>query len=71
MTEQTQKNNQGVLFKNRNKKEDKPPAYKGTITIDGKQKTLAAWVREAKDGSRFLSLVAGEVEKDELLDDAA
>lgn len=66
-----QKDNQGVLFKNRNKKESKHPDYKGTITIDGKRLSIAAWVREAKGGAKYLSLVVGEIEKDGFLDDAA
>jgi hypothetical protein len=53
--------NSGVLFKNESENE-KAPAYKGKINVDGKDYELAAWVREGKSG-KFLSLKVQEPRK--------
>jgi len=50
--------NSGVLFKNESENE-KAPAYKGKINIDGKDYELAAWIREGKKG-KFMSLKVQE-----------
>lgn len=50
--------NSGVLFKNESPNE-KAPAYKGKINVDGKEYELAAWVKEGKSG-KFLSLKVQE-----------
>jgi hypothetical protein len=50
--------NSGVLFKNQSENE-KAPAYKGKINVDGKDYELAAWIREGKSG-KFLSLKVQE-----------
>ena len=55
--------NSGVLFKNESENE-KAPAYKGKINVDGKDYELAAWVREGKSG-KFLSLKVQEPRKKE------
>ena len=47
--------NTGVLFKNETDNE-KAPAYKGKINIEGKEFELAAWVKTGKSGQKFLSL---------------
>ena len=55
--------NSGVLFKNESPN-DKAPAYKGTINVDGKEYELAAWIREAKSGKgKFMSLKIQEPRK--------
>jgi hypothetical protein len=52
----------GILFKNRDKKETKLPDYKGDLTVQcehcGRQskRDLAAWIREARNGTKFLTL---------------
>ena len=51
--------NSGVLFKNESENE-KAPAYKGKINVDGKEYELAAWIREAKSGQKFMSLKVQE-----------
>ena len=52
--------NTGVLFKNETDNE-KAPAYKGKININGKDYELAAWIREAKSGKgKFMSLKVQE-----------
>ena len=50
--------NSGVLFKNESENE-KAPAYKGKINVDGKEYELAAWIREGKKG-KFMSLKVQE-----------
>ena len=52
--------NSGVLFKNESDNE-KAPAYKGKINVDGKEYELAAWIRESKSGNgKFMSLKVQE-----------
>ena len=53
-----QYDNSGVLFKNESENE-KAPAYKGKINVDGKEYELAAWIREGKKG-KFMSLKVQE-----------
>ena len=55
--------NTGVLFKNESPN-DKAPAYRGKINVDGKEYELAAWIREAKSGKgKFMSLKIQEPRK--------
>lgn len=55
--------NSGVLFKNESDNE-KAPAYKGKINVDGKEYELAAWIRESKSGNgKFMSLKVQEPRK--------
>ena len=54
-----QYDNSGVLFKNESENE-KAPAYKGKINVDGKEYELAAWIREGKSGQKFMSLKVQE-----------
>ena len=56
--------NSGVLFKNESQNE-KAPNYKGKINVDGKEYELAAWIRESKTGSKFMSLKVQEPFKKE------
>lgn len=48
----------GVMFKNKDKNEDHPnwPNYNGSCEIEGKEYWLAAWVKTAKSGKKFLSI---------------
>jgi len=50
--------NTGVLFKNESDNE-KAPAYKGKINVNGKEYELAAWIKEGKTG-KFMSLKVQE-----------
>lgn len=52
--------NKGVLFKNKKKETDKHPDYNGSINIDGTDYWLSAWINEAQDGSKYMSLSKGE-----------
>lgn len=56
MSNYEQKEGQGSLFKNDKKTNDKQPDYSGSIMVDGKAHKLAGWVRESKNGLKFLSL---------------
>ena len=48
--------NRGALFKNERRKTDKHPDYTGEIDVQGVAYRLAGWVRESKQGKKFLSL---------------
>lgn len=54
MAEQYDNNNRFVLFKN-NKTKETQPDYTGTITIDGIEKKLSAWIRTSDKVGSFLS----------------
>lgn len=56
MSNYEQKEGQGSLFKNDKKTNEKQPDYSGSIMVDGKAHKLAGWVRESKNGKKFLSL---------------
>jgi uncharacterized protein (DUF736 family) len=47
--------NSGVLFKNESDNE-KAPAYKGKLNVDGTEYNLAAWIKTGKSGQKFMSL---------------
>lgn len=46
----------GVLSKNTRKESEKQPDYRGTATVKGVAYRLSAWIKQADDGSKFLSL---------------
>ena len=48
--------NTGVLFKNDQANNDKRPAYKGKINVDGREYEIAGWKKVGKSGVAFLSL---------------
>jgi hypothetical protein len=55
-------NDSGLLFKNLDKKSDKHPDYRGELDFTCEHcgahshRTLGAWLRVARNGSKFLSL---------------
>ncbi len=55
----THKEGFGSLFKNDKKTEDKHPAYKGELMVNGQLMDLGAWVKEGKKG-KFFSLKLSE-----------
>jgi hypothetical protein len=48
--------NSGVLFKEADKKTPTHPDYKGNILVDGKDYWLSAWIKEGKNGVKFMGL---------------
>jgi len=47
------KDNQGSIFKNDKKGNDKAPDYKGTINVAGKDFSISLWVKESAKGKFF------------------
>lgn len=48
---------QGSLFKNDHKTSDRHPDYKGSVKChDGVEYDLAAWIKEKRDGGKFMSV---------------
>jgi len=54
--------NSGILFKNDRKEKDTHPDYNGSITINGTEHWLSAWIKKGEKGS-FMSLSIGDVKK--------
>jgi len=52
--------NRGVLFKNTRKEKETHSDYNGTININGKEHYLNAWMKESKNGNKFMSLSIGK-----------
>lgn len=48
------KENNLIIFRNE-KKEGKQPDYSGEVNISGEIKSIALWVKEAKNGKKFFS----------------
>jgi hypothetical protein len=57
MTYET-KDGQGALFKNDRKEKPAHPDYRGDLKVEGISFTLAGWVKETRDGRKYLSLSA-------------
>ncbi|MDH3376194.1 MAG: hypothetical protein OEQ39_04400 [Gammaproteobacteria bacterium] len=57
----TPKPGNGSLFKNKFKKQDNHPDYTGNCTLlDGRPADLAAWIKEDKNGNKFMSIKISE-----------
>jgi hypothetical protein len=46
----------GVLFKNESKTNEKHADYNGSITVNGEEFWLNAWLQTSKKGTRYMSL---------------
>ena len=51
-----QKDLTGSLFKNTDKKSDNHPDYNGSILVGGQPYWLNAWLKTAKNGTKYMSL---------------
>lgn len=58
MSNYEQKDGTGSLFSNDQKETDRHPDFNGTITINGQQFYLSAWVKQKSGRSDWLSLSA-------------
>ena len=54
--------NKGVLFKNDRKEKENQPDYTGKITRGGKEKRLAAWLKDGQRG-KFMSLQVSDFQE--------
>ena len=57
-----QKDNSGILFRNRKKESDKQPDARGSATIDGKEYWLSGWTKQGDKG-KFVSLAFSPKDK--------
>lgn len=53
-----QKDGSGSLFKNDERETEQHPLYKGSMTVGGVQYWLSAWLKESKNGKKYMSLSA-------------
>lgn len=51
-----QKDNSDALFKNAKKETEKHPDYRGKCFIGGAKYYIASWIRESKNGNKYMSL---------------
>lgn len=58
------KENQGVIFRNTNKQNDKSPDYTGSLNIGGKEVKLACWLATSKLGTKYFQVkVSNSIKK--------
>jgi uncharacterized protein (DUF736 family) len=50
------KEGSGALFKNGKKEKDSHPDYRGDAMVNGTLMEIAAWIKEGKNGGKFMSL---------------
>lgn len=55
--------NTGTIFKNKYKKDEKHPDYKGMIKLDGEDKGIALWLRQSKNGTNYMFAKVSELQK--------
>ena len=65
MSNYEQKDNDFILSPNKYKKEDKHPAYIGTITLDGVKYRLAAWIKKGSEGISFFTGKKSEIKAEQ------
>ena len=69
MAEYQQKDLQGSLFKNDNRKNEQHPLYRGSALINGQEFWISAWINDVrsgpKQGEKYMSLKFDEKKKPE------
>lgn len=53
-----QKPNTGSIFKNDRKEKENQPDYRGTINVNGKDWSIALWVKDGKKGKFFSASIS-------------
>lgn len=48
--------NRGSLFKNDKGDNEKRPDYTGSLNVEGTDYKLSAWIKESKDGKKYMSI---------------
>jgi len=48
--------NSGALFKNKDKQTLNHPDYKGNINVGGQEYWISSWLKESKNGVKYMSL---------------
>ena len=48
--------NTGALFKNDKRESEKQPLYKGQLNVEGAEFWISAWLKESKNGDKYMSL---------------
>ena len=51
-----QHDNSGSLFRNQEKNSDKHPDYTGRAKVDGVEYWISAWIKQAQNGSKYMSI---------------
>ena len=51
----------GVLWKNKYKKSDKEPFFRGKATVRGHEVELAGWIKKDKNGQDMISIAIDDV----------
>jgi uncharacterized protein (DUF736 family) len=57
-----QKEGQGSLFKNEKKSQPNQPDYRGSLKWRNQTLNVVGWVKESKNGKKFLSLKVEEID---------
>ena len=63
MTMANDRDMSGALFRNDRKEKPSHADYRGDLTIDGRKYWLNGWIKETKDGKKYLSLSAKPAEE--------
>jgi len=56
MSDYQDKDLEGVLFKNGDKRTETDRDYRGTALIDGKPYWMSAWINTSKQGEKYMKL---------------
>lgn len=56
MAKYEMKHESGSLWRNENKKSEKHADYGGSAKVDGKEYFMDAWINEASNGKKYMSI---------------